>query len=707
MRIQKAATFFALNTENIGLTHQMQLCQNQERTMSHTSCSAYGLKGNAAKALEQRIQMRQLVIRTHYYAYESIQEANSKNIAMLSALPDSITPGVLDTEECADEINKAQQAIWDLTYSRDEQIDRLSQPKAIPDTQYTQQNIYATINYYNSLIAPYEERIQDYRNRQDKAYAYAAASQDIYAQAQGYINGILKQSTSAVNNCIATGHYDKATYKNLLKGINDFKIKEATPYLTPDELLAYTQALADGAITDDDLYDASGTFNTTLYAALAKLPQSLVEPDEVDATAQAYNRMWINNDDKAIEDLFRLSYVPYDPLASYDQTADGRAPYPTYYFGEESFACYSQSSLLDRISTTLQQDMHLHDKADKDYYSYLAAASLMDCVAGTNPYLWAYKNTGVQVVLITTPIWVNGETATIATLQFNPELNPKADNLNTEASDAYDSFHAAFNPTFLSVSGDINTTYESLFEYQHDEISKEQYDEAYKEYLAGTDIGQLWQIYGSAVALALLSKFIPYVGSLISTATLSMQWSLGYQNAQEGWIKAQELNKEQKDYSKARIGAYTDGGSVLSEFGYSLNAYTDGSPYPDETNMVKPQIYISDEGRSVIDKLVDVYNADPDNTTSQGYAIDTFIKDMTYDTYDSVISDTHNTPNSTYGFVHWCGEAADLVDKESGMDANPGDAISNFVFSKRATDFEDREYYWRYNRDANAQPGDS
>jgi len=204
VRIKILETISILTEENQRLRHQAALGTRQEQTMLSVSCRDLGLSGEAYATLEQRIKMRPLIIQTHYFAYERIRFANEKNIEALSALPNSITYGVLDTYECDDEILKAKRSIGWIFQARDDQIRSVTQASQSCHGEYQSPNTtIATIkSTYAYLIDTQEEIIRHWEQIKQKAYDYYDLSSHIYSEAKDYVDLILKQSTTAVLGCM-------------------------------------------------------------------------------------------------------------------------------------------------------------------------------------------------------------------------------------------------------------------------------------------------------------------------------------------------------------------------------------------------------------------------------------------------------------------------------------------------------------------------
>lgn len=240
MRINKIETISTLDLENTKLNAQIALCDEQEQTMLNVSCSELGLTGEGYNAIESRIQTRPLIIRTHSFAYEAIRSANISNSNLLSGLPDSMTAGVLDTDECDTEIEKIKQQIgrlnsaWDSLVSQ-AQISSESCHRISPATTISTIN-----NTYSGLISAKEEMLRHWEGVKEAAFRYNTASSHMYTNAKDFVNRILSQASSAVEGCIANGSYDSSAYENLVSDLTIYRVRHARPYLTPEELAIMT-----------------------------------------------------------------------------------------------------------------------------------------------------------------------------------------------------------------------------------------------------------------------------------------------------------------------------------------------------------------------------------------------------------------------------------------------------------------------------------
>ena len=689
MRILKAEAISTLTEENARLTNQMQLCESQERTMLSVSAQEMGLLGEAWSAVEQRIHMRPLVIRTHYFAYAAIKEGNLTHIRALSALPDSTTPGVLDTEECEREIERQKSNIAEFENTCSSLINKVTQHSV----DYGESGPWATINqitsHYGTLIAACKTIIQEFENIKDAADTFSDQSYRFYVDAQCYVFDILAQSTSAVQSCIATGTYDASLCRTLTEGINEVRIDLARPYLTEEELAALRQALEDGTIGTDEIYD-SGTFNEQLYSALAKLPDFMVKEDDVQAIADAYNNMWTRGHADAIRRFFEVSYLRNDsvafpyfhPYTCHDQNLDTR-----------DYVLFERSSLMDRVSACAQTDMLLRNKDSDSYHWYLAAANLIADVSASGSQMWCTPD-GLDAELFAYTTRVTGELATISVLRFNSTIfndDPKL-NQSFENNPAYS---IPASGTFISVSGEERAICNLLSEYRNAVIANEMLRDANEEY-TDAELNHVFNalgfVYGTPLDVV-LSK-IPFLTNVLGL----VDSAASLQAERQDLAFFQEASSGITDTTFSRIAASLNDNTVINECGFSLNISTFNQQRTAASNVCTPpftRIYVSNASRDILGSLVAAYN----NCTGRSYETETFLEEIASDTYNSVVSGGNH--NSTYYFVAWCNAPAHLVYAEDvpGFGISSGDEASvhdtNYIYITTREDSNNNlKYPW-------------
>jgi hypothetical protein len=107
LRFDKAAAIQAIQSENGLIDSKLNSIESQLNVF-WSSLDTTALQGEAYASIESRIKdLRIPLLKAHYISFESLHAANSQNINLIEALPES-SPGVYDTEMFYRQIEKHQ-----------------------------------------------------------------------------------------------------------------------------------------------------------------------------------------------------------------------------------------------------------------------------------------------------------------------------------------------------------------------------------------------------------------------------------------------------------------------------------------------------------------------------------------------------------------------------------------------------------------------
>lgn len=617
MRIDIEAARSQLASENAGLAEQMASAARQRDTMSSTSCSAHGLAGAAFEAMDARIRMRALVLDAHFLAFESIRSANTENLGLVSALPSSLTNGVLDTAECDDEIARLKELIRQQEIRRGSLYNLISRAS---DDSFGPPLENALMNDIHSntqaVIDAHEDEIRMWEEKKRAAYDYSAQSGTLYDDARDYAGRILAQATSAVAGCIRNGSYDENACGRLAGSLRLAAMREYLEEgrLTEEEVAALRAALRDGAITEEEIY-CNGRLKEALYSALAKLPPGLVTPGDVRAIADAYETMWLRGDTGSVERLIELSYVQIPGRPSYCHD-----PSNSYV----DFHLFEQAPLLGRVAGSVTGALLSRDKGSSAYQRLLAAANLIDLVSRDEARLWTDK---VSVSLH----YVGSRTgdAAFCVLDFNP-ANSRVSPWQYFDGNVIREVVSGFR--YCAFTGEINDVYHMAEAFKNSSLAEGDFD------LLGFTAGQ--------VASGILGA-IPYgLGMPLSVYT---DYASALDAAERGGVVGNS--------DLGAIGSNA-GSAVLRECGYALNLRFDADSRPGAYLAPEARVYMPDSARGTFEGLAAAYNQSAPEGRVYTYTVDRFIGDMQADAYNSVVPDLGT--NQTRHFIEWCDAPADL-----------------------------------------------
>lgn len=674
IKIEKTVTIDSLIAENASLATQIELCNSQEQAILSVSTEEAELSGVSYETIEERIHKRPFILNAHAFAYNEILDANMANIILLTTLPNSLTPGVLDTEECDQKISELE-ALKTIARSRSfspqysippTTVEEPTTPSDLPyrcsdGNNYTPKLSYATPSeresavkaYYAGLIATYDREIEHWEGVKEAANQYNELSKNLYVDAKNCIDQVLSTSTDAVNGCIANGEYGEAAFSTLLSNLVDYRVNLAKPYLNDDELAAYREALRDdGMITHDEIYN--GKLNEKLYTALAMLPDKYVQQKEVDAIADAYNNMWCKFDTDAIERFLELSYVIEDIWLLTDAfpaetiTPEEAANHPGGFM-----PTFRQASLLGRVSESAQSKLRMIDKNDTsdNYHRLLAGANMLNLVANENHLL---TNNKLEVEVELGIIEAKIGKAVISNVAFNPYFPDHAYTTSFFLENFTDTkIDCAFS--FTTFTGNLN----ALSVLMEDERKDENIEDDFN----------LFGFFAKETLYNGVSK-IPLVGDTLSSFT-----SLGF--ALHEHEQQKERNNAIRKSPFTSIAAFSEN-PVLKDLGFAFNARTEWGESSDFTTNAELQVYLSNDVRDSITEAINAYN-DPGST----YGIDNYISHIESNPYRAIVPNretlnkpphtekllrdlNYPLPDKTQSFIYWCGLEIELVDEYGG-----------------------------------------
>ena len=689
MRIYKSDAIIQLYAENGKLDNQIALARNQEQVMAKASTTALGLYGNAYKAIEQRINMRAMALHAHTHTYEALKDANTKNCAMLTALPTSLTPGVLDTDECDSEID------WWISEINQLESELLSLTSLVViDTDASVDTSASTSNYYATSIDHAWWCVDQWEKKKQAAYDYSSESSSLYDNVQNIIEVFLDPSSFTIENCILKGNYDSDALSRLLY----LRLGDMREYLTDDEYAAIMAALGDdGIISADEIYSGSGTFNEALYSALAKLPDYLVTQDDIEAIATAYERMWTgeNGPDTAdIDRLLDLSYVMVPGATQDVRVLDDINPYKT-----KPFYLFDKSPLLSRLADEMSQRLPTCDTGKADYQELLAATNLLGVIQEDNHGFWAPES-GIDAELFVAVDHDSqgGIDAIMSSLAINPLYEDRFTLLKPGATDGGD--NAASND-FFCATGKMEAVSALM-------------DNLVKKQVCPT-IGPS-DIYGTLIVDGVLTaaSTIPGMGALSFIA--------GEVQTLGGMMKEMKKSETLDDPTYSNLTKEgRDGGGVLGLCDFAFNLGIGQDSAPSDYLGFQTKVYLSDANRATLDKLTGSYE-DYQRREVLGLALDAPAKTGTYST-DTFISDLESNPVGTvagdtgtsttpvsktasFDFISWCEAPAeleykkDLEDPSTGIiDHLEGDpvntkTITNYRFLTDPDSYPDFRFIW-------------
>jgi hypothetical protein len=691
MRVFKAQAIEALNNESARLRELAASCEQQARTLEAVSFQGIGLRGEAYGALEARVRARAVVLRAHRAAFEAVMEANDEHVRLLEALPEAGQPGVLDVDECLAEAVRARQEAARLRASRGSVV-RAIQNGGLEDIVVP---AYVFHNY-DEQIALYEEAARTCEGKAAAAQDYAVCSAGLYGEAAACVGGLLAASTRAVASCLGAGGWDRGAFE-ALEGLcaAHWKAKEAKAYLTPEQWEAYRAALAGGGVPglveEGELY-SGGRLNEDLYAALARLPDRLVDGREAEACARAYAAMWAGPapDIASIERFFCLSYVPAedDSLPVWGAGAQGFGGYSPDYLVREFGCSYLQESpLLARIARASAAQLGALAPGDAGYDRALAAtgllaSSLSGCrIAANGPMVarLAVMEEGSRGGA--------GAGATLCRL----ELDCMSGTAMRELASGNGVYAVALPDcayTVYSATGPLAGTAGLLDRLKRGALTRDEVDVFGIDFLAEESLSQ-------AIG------FIPGIG-----APLSAFCDYAFDIASQ----AEDVRRG----AAIRDGSYTDmlraPYGLLGECGFGLGVRIPQSGVdPADYNAFHATAYVPDAARPLIDAMAEAYSESLGAGPSLGegqplyggsqpappvpYTADDFLRDIQEDTLGSLVAG--EGANATWGFLAWGGPApsTDLVYRSSG---EPVRVISNYHYLKWPDDeaCQDMRFKW-------------
>lgn len=121
MRIVKSQAIALLQSENALIATQKARCRRQANKFSRITMG--GMRGTSAAAAQEKLRMRGAIVAAHQVFYESLYNANQRNIELIGTLPET-SGDVLDTSVATDRMQEAQQQIRVLEERMRDAIER-------------------------------------------------------------------------------------------------------------------------------------------------------------------------------------------------------------------------------------------------------------------------------------------------------------------------------------------------------------------------------------------------------------------------------------------------------------------------------------------------------------------------------------------------------------------------------------------------------
>jgi hypothetical protein len=576
-----------------------------------------------------------------------------------------MTKGVLDISECNQKIEDLKVLRYQTIQNRDNLFARLT--SALEKTQHSTNNGYlisGICNYqYQPIIDLYTADIKRWEAKRQAAWDYNTKSSSLYADAKACIDAVLYQATLAIEGCLRNGFYSPETHTllSLLNAMRDC--------LNAEEFAAMEAALKDGEITADEIYNTQdGTFNEVLYSALAKLPSSVVTQANVEAVAEAYNTMWINEDTKSVERLFELSYVR-EPYSAIDFDV------PNSHYLEATYSSWSifrQSPLPKRLSDALQIKMYDTSKNDPNYLALLAGTNLIDVLAKDDRLLFSDKVDFTLEAVTNDP-----PDALICSLGFYPERDDMPEDWKSRFLNTDEEATRSFK--YVTFSGEMESIYNLINEFKNKELTAD---------------GLQW--FGPAPAMITtgISQAVS-IGAKVTTRPIAF---VSIIQSIASAIKDAEAAGALQDTRFGSIATYADS-EVIKECGYTLNLRLDSNTKPADYLNPEANLYIFREAESNINNAIEYY----ERYSGTSYSLDTFRDDLINNPRAATVS---SDTNETRGFIAWCDEDADLVYGVSVVhdgvlvfstgDSARSDVISNYGYIVHRDDFPGRIYEWEW-----------
>ncbi|MCL2529373.1 MAG: hypothetical protein FWE41_03460 [Coriobacteriia bacterium] len=697
-----------INSQNLALASHMELAQTQINNITVSTCAASQLNSDSYREIDSRIQMRPLILSTHFAAFEAISSANTANSALLSALPTSLVrPGVVSDTECIEYIMHWNREKIRLQNEYSNLLDTLSSVQTGSDYNPT-----GTYLYYACSIENAGKMVQKWTDIQRDLYEYNSASATLYTNAQHAVGTVLGASTDAVTHCIDTGDYSPEALKGLTDCLNEYRLKYAEENLTPEQYAALEKALQDGVITADEIYSAA-IFNEDLYSALMALPSGLVLGSDIQAIAGAYMNMWIAMDVPHIERMIELSYVEV-PGAESDL-------YTTYLDGTQTVApvsLFALSPLMDSVSAVLLTSLQFGDffgeaLEGNDYLKVLAGTNLLQVLVEDGTQYWCAADVGVVADIDAIVSYGDTNKSIIDAIACGLKINPS--HLETSAlakesvSDAGD---GVLGNTFFCVSGQLGDVSSLLNGIVNRELNPTNFDfyGVAEDFILGLGL----EVVGSEVpGVSLIANMINSVYD---------EW---------GRIALAFVNSNNNLCTLA--GDSTHGGGLLQLGNFAFNMKIEINSQPADYLSFDTTWYLNNTERATLDVVINAYNEQlkdfyslapggsgppySDSMALKYCTSEQFIQAMQDDIFyvisgidnrsststgPSIVSGGIWSPNASASlFVDWCGFDADLVYRDTGVDSGGSHSNYNYAINSDST-LENFCPRWEYER-ANTQ----
>ncbi len=373
MIIRKSEAIRLLNDENAELATKGDQAAGRvsaiEGALSQMGESA-GLSGDGYTSFAEYVRRLRLpALQQHVVAYESLALANASNIAALEALTGD-AGGVIDTDELAgdkDELDRRRQELED-------QMDD-------PCFQGTGNEMRA-LRLYSAA--------QGIQAQIDATMQYASTSASLYSEAQEEAERMAQASDDVASASFVPGQgWSLATIGDWSQDVDTRYVHaRALDWLrdngSDDQCVAYAAALADGALSADDIYgEDSHGFDASLYSALAHLPDDLVADSDVTAAAGAYLRMWASmdgsSDTGSIDRLLECSYLPNGESVDLSKAYKG-PDYQDPHFTGTTYGM-ERCSLLGRMAKAADGLLKQDDADDPGYWMRVQGANVISGLA--------------------------------------------------------------------------------------------------------------------------------------------------------------------------------------------------------------------------------------------------------------------------------------------------------------------------------------
>jgi len=581
-------------------------------------------------------------------------------MALLSALPNSPhEEGVLDTSRCYEEITRLFNEIRGLEITRDNLIYQAQSSAALASSDGCSSSagqVKEINRTYGELIAQKHRVIDYWYEVIASANSYSEASAALYNTPKDYIDKVLGMATLAVNNCIAYGSYYGAAFNAFNANLVEYRVELAKPYLTPEELAAYKEALgSNGIITSHQIYSGPNTLNEDLYSALAKLPCHLVTNGDITAIAIAYERMWtigFEPDTDAIERFIALSYV----LVT-DGTNNAYNSVMGIYPNGERLYLFEQSPLLARVTDELLERLPSYSTGSLHYQERLAGVNLMSILKDDNNQFWS-EATGIDANLgVIRSYTSDGKdvTAILCPLVINPLLSHPVNPYNGGAAPGENN---VLSHSFFGATGQLNAIGSLL-----DALITNTLNPAINpiDYL------------GSFVmdGTVLLASEIPVAGDIIKVLDFARKGIESFVTMLKD-IEEQGVATDPSLALTSHHGAA--GGGLMSLFNFAFNLSVGSDSTPKDLLGYKIEVYISDINLETLKNLTTTY--EDYQRAALGLTTDDFARESQL-TAEGFLHDLKKDPlltiagipsmlvdptkfNTSHLFVNWCGSPAEL-----------------------------------------------